>query len=258
MTDGMREGAPGWQDATIDSISSFTASIKRVVLRPQSWRVFLPGQHIDLRLTAPDGYQARRSYSITSAPETAGTFEIAIERLPDGEVSPYFHEVAAVGDNLEISGPFAEHFVWRSEEPASVLLVGGGSGVAPLLSMVRHRAFVPNASPMTLLYSARTWDDVIVRDELITHDATQPDLRVMFCLTRDHARRAVDYSRRIDADILKTMLTSFSPQQTFVCGNNSFVGTVSDTLLELGVAAATIRTERYGGGEGSPFLERAL
>lgn len=248
MTDGMRGGAPGWQDATIELISSFTASIKRVLLRPRSWRPFLPGQHLDIRLTAPDGYQARRSYSITSAPETAGTFEIAIERLPDGEVSLYFHEVAAVGDSIEISGPFAEHFVWRSEEPASVLLVGGGSGVAPLLSMVRHRAFVPNASPMTLLYSARTWDDVIVRDELITHEATQSNLRLFFCLTRDHARRAVDYSRRIDTDILKTMLASFSPQQTFVCGNNSFVGTVADALIESGVSAATIRTERYGGG----------
>lgn len=247
MTEAARGAAPGWQDATIESIASFTPSIRRVVLRPASWRPFLPGQHIDLRLTAPDGYQARRSYSITSSPESVGTFEIAIERLPNGEVSPYFHEVAEVGDTIEISGPFTEHFVWRSTEPGALLLVGGGSGVAPLLSMLRHRAFVANASPMTLLYSARTWDDLIVRDELITHEATQKDLRVVFCLTRDHARRAADFSRRIDGEILRTVLTPTAPTLTFVCGNNGFVGAVADALIELGVDAATIRTERYGG-----------
>ncbi len=247
LTDGARAGAPTWQEATIESISSFTTSIRRVVLKPQSWRRFLPGQHIDLRLTAPDGYQARRSYSITSAPESEGTFEIAIERLPDGEVSPYFHEVAEVGDTIEISGPFAEHFVWRSEQPGAVLLIGGGSGVAPLLSILRHRAFVANASPMTLLYSARTWDDVIVREELLAHEAMQNNMRVVFCLTRDAARRTVDYSRRIDAAILQATLVTLSPQLTFVCGNNRFVGTVADALVELGTAAETIRTERYGG-----------
>ena len=247
MTDGARAGPPTWQEATIVTISSFTTAIRRVVLRPHSWRRFLPGQHIDLRLTAPDGYQARRSYSITSAPETEGTFEIAIERLPDGEVSPYFHDVAEVGDPIEISGPFAEHFVWRSEQPGGVLLIGGGSGVAPLLSMLRHRAFIPNAAPMTLLYSARTWDDVIVREELLAHEATQHNLRVVFCLTRDTARRTVDFSHRIDAEILQTTLATLSPQLTFVCGNNSFVGTVADALVELGTAAETIRTERYGG-----------
>lgn len=251
MTDAARGatsgGVPGWQDAVIETIASFTPSIRRVVLRPKSWRPFLPGQHIDLRLTAPDGYQARRSYSITSAPETTGTLEIAIERLPDGEVSPYFHEVAEVGDTIEISGPFTEHFVWRSEQPGALLLIGGGSGVAPLLSMLRHRAFVANASPMTLLYSARTWDDVIVRDEVLAHEATQRALRVIFCLTRDRARRDVDYSRRIDAAMLSDVLAATTPALTFVCGNNGFVGTVADALLDLGVDAATIRTERYGG-----------
>ena len=171
MTDGARAGPPTWQEATIVTISSFTTAIRRVVLQPHSWRRFLPGQHIDLRLTAPDGYQARRSYSITSAPETEGTFEIAIERLSDGKVSPYFHEVAEVGDTIEISGPFVEYFVWRSEHPGAVLLIGGGSGVAPLL----------------LLYSARTWDDVIVREELTAHESMQNSLRVVFCLTRDNA-----------------------------------------------------------------------
>jgi len=247
MTSGARADAQKWQEATIESLSSFSASIKRVLLRPSVWPRFLPGQHIDLRLTAPDGYHARRSYSVTSAPETEGTFELAIERLPGGEVSAYFHEVAEVGDSIEISGPFAEHFVWRSEQPAAVLLIGGGSGVAPLLSMVRHRAFVANASPMTLLYSARTWDDVIARDELMADESLQQRLRVVFCLTRDNARRAVDYSRRIDSEVLRATLATLSPELTFVCGNNGFVGTIADALVELGADAATIRTERYGG-----------
>ncbi len=244
----MTDAFAGWQAATIEAVSSFTPSVRRIVLRPERWRPFLPGQHLDVRLTAFDGYQARRSYSITSAPEATGTFELAIERLPDGEVSSYFHDIAEPGDRVEVSGPFAEHFVWRADEPGAALLIGGGSGIAPLLSMVRHRAFAIRAPLMTLVYAARTWDDVIARDELLSQESSQNGLRVLFCLSRDDVRRAVDYDRRIDRGILHAVLhAEVSPQRVFVCGNNGFVGTVTDGLVDLGVEPSAIRTERYGG-----------
>jgi ferredoxin-NADP reductase len=239
----------GWRAATIERIVVQTPTVKSFVLRPRAWRPFLPGQHIDVRLTASDGYAARRSYSITSAPESQGVFELAVERLDHGEVSPYFHEVAAVGDAIEVDGPFTEHFVWRSTTDGAVLLVGGGSGVAPFVSMVRHRATLTDPPPMVLLYSARTWDDVIYRDELLRHAAEQSGLRVVLCLTRDAPRRPGDYGRRIDAAIVTDVLAAMPepPRLTFVCGANPFVETVTMHLVALGTAPETIRTERYGG-----------
>lgn len=238
-----------WQEATIERNDVLTPRVRRVLLRPHHWRPFLPGQHIDVRLTAPDGYQARRSYSVASAPETAGTLELAVERLEDGEVSPWFHEFAQRGDTIEIRGPFAEHFVWRAEPGVPVLLVGGGSGVAPLMSMVRHRAHVAMPPPMVLLYSARTWDDVIFRDELLAHEDAQRGLRVVLCLTRDTPRRPADVGRRIDRELLAGIVGDAGawPHLTYVCGTNGFVGVVADHLVALGVRPATIRTERFGG-----------
>jgi ferredoxin-NADP reductase len=238
-----------WQEAVIERIAYETPTVRGFVLRPRAWRPFLPGQHVDIRLTAPDGYRALRSYSVSSAPETRGTIELTIERLDDGEVSPYFHEVAQVGDTVELRGPFTEHFVWRSEGSGPVLLAGGGSGVAPLMSMVRHRAHVPNPAPMALVYSARTWADVIFREELLAQEGAQSGLRVVFCLTRDAAHRPGDYTRRIDAAILTDTMASLGgpPSLTFVCGANRFVETVADALVALGIPPSTIRTERYGG-----------
>lgn len=238
-----------WQEAVIERIDLQTPTVRSFVLRPRTWRAFLPGQHVDVRLTAADGYQARRSYSISSAPETDGTIELVIERLDDGEVSPFFHEIAAIGDAIEVRGPFTEHFVWRSEIPGPVLLAGGGSGVAPLMSMVRHRAQVRDAAPMVLLYSARTWADVIFRDELLAQEGTQSGLRVVFCLTRDNVRRPGDYGRRIDPAILSGVLALLKdpPSVAFVCGADGFVGTVAAHLVTLGVSPLSIRTERFGG-----------
>ena len=245
---GMIDAA--WQEATIVSIESATPTVKTLVFRPQRWRTFLPGQHIEVRLTAPDGYVAQRSYSITSSPGDADTCELAIERLADGEVSPWFHDVAKAGDRVEVRGPFTEHFVWRPEHDGSVLLVGGGSGVAPFMSMVRHRAALASAPAMTLLYSARTWRDTIVRDELRRHGENQHGLRVLFALTRDTSLPAGlrGYARRIDEAMLREVLAAMSerPRTSFVCGNNGFVGTVADALVEIGVPPDTIRTERYG------------
>lgn len=245
-----------WQEATIEQIAIATPTVKTFVLRPKTWPPFLPGQHIDVRLTAPDGYEAHRSYSISSAPDDSGTLQLAIEELNSGEVSPYFHEVAQSGDSIEIRGPFTTHFVWRPAANGTVLLVGGGSGVAPLMSMVRHRARMTGAPPMTLLYSARSWDDVIFRDELLMHEKQQPGLRVLFCITRDTAgapvARIADFMRRIDAEIVRDVVAMIGakPDTCFVCGNNSFVGTVADALVDIGVAPHDVKTERYGGSAG--------
>lgn len=242
-------GREPWQPAAIEAIDRLTSRVVRVTLRPQRWRPFLPGQHIDVRLTAEDGYQAQRSYSVASPPSQTGTLELVIERLDDGEVSPFFHEFAAPGDTLEVRGPFAEHFVWRPDSPGAVFLAAGGSGVAPFLSMVRERAQLASPPPMALLYSARTWEETIARDELLQLEQEQRGLAVIFCLTREQARRPVDFSRRVDRAIIDHALARLGepPRQSFVCGATRFVGTVADLLVEAGVPAESIRTERYGG-----------
>jgi ferredoxin-NADP reductase len=244
----MTDDTTGWQEATIEECSILTPTVMRVVLRPQAWRALIPGQHIDVRLTAADGYSARRSYSVTSAPAMRSTFELAIERLPDGEVSSWFHEVAQPGDTVEVNGPFAEHFVWRGEADGHVFLVGGGSGVAPLMAMVRTRSFLRRPPPMTLLYSARTWQDVLYRDELLAQERAQQDLRVVFCLTRDQTRRPQDFARRIDAELIASVLaaSTSAPDLCFVCGSNAFAGAVADLLVAAGVDPVHIRTERFG------------
>ncbi|MDQ6611058.1 MAG: FAD-binding oxidoreductase, partial [Gemmatimonadota bacterium] len=212
-----------WQEATIESITVQTPTVKSFVLRPKSWPSFIAGQHIDVRLTAPDGYEAHRSYSITSAPETVGILEIAIERLSEGEVSPYFHDVAIVGDTVEVRGPFTEHFIWRENEHGVTLLIGGGSGIAPLMSMLRHRAYIQGARSMTVVYSARSWGDVIFRDELLQQETQQPELQLFLALTRDATRtlneRNANFRQRLDQSILQVIIASMPvpPTTCFVC-----------------------------------------
>lgn len=239
-----------WQSAEITRISDETPTCKTFALRPVRWSPFLPGQHIDVRLTAEDGYTAVRSYSITSAPTDETELELVIQRLRDGEVSSYFHDVAVVGDVIEIRGPFTEHFVWRPERDGTALLVAGGSGVAPFVSMIRHRATVPAAPSMTLLYSSRTLDEVIYHDELRRQRSTQAGLRLVLALTRDVRAEATtaDYVRRIDAAMVRNVLAGFAepPQSCYVCGNNGFVGAAVDALRSGGVRSDHIRTERYG------------
>jgi ferredoxin-NADP reductase len=233
----------------IERIERQTARVKSFFLRPRNWRSFRAGQHLDLRLTAPDGYQVQRSYSVASAPGLEGRYEIAVERLDDGEVSPFFHDVADVGDAIEIRGPFGGHFVWGPEDGGPLLLLGGGSGVAPLMSILRHRAVVAGDVPAVLLYAARTWDDVIYREELIARDAAESDFTLLLSLSRDTARRPQDASRRIDAPLLTVTLARLgaAPRLTFVCGSNPFVEAVTGHLLDLALNPETIRTERFGG-----------
>jgi len=200
-------------------------------------------------LTAPDGYQAQRSYSIASAPESPERIELTIERLADGEVSPFFHDVAAVGDEIELRGPIGGHFIWSVTDPSPVLLIGGGSGVVPLMSMLRHRARQAARGEAVLLFSARTWDDLIYRDELLSlHDA-RSGFDLVMTVTREPSRRAGDYSRRVDTPMMSTVLTRLRtpPRAVFVCGSNPFVEAASQALLASSVPSGIIRTERYGG-----------
>jgi ferredoxin-NADP reductase len=238
-----------WQAAAIELVERQTASVKSFFLRPETWRSFRAGQHLDVRLTAPDGYQVQRSYSVASAPGLNGLYEIAVERLDDGEVSPFFHDVAEIGDAIEIRGPFGGHFAWSPEDGGPLLLVGGGSGVAPLMSILRHRAELGAAVPMLLLCAAPTWDDVIFRDELLARDGAEADLTLLLSLSRDTARRPQDAGRRIDAPLLTVTLARVgaAPRLTFVCGSNAFVETVTGHLLDLDLSPETIRTERFGG-----------
>jgi len=240
--------APGqWQIGTVTSIKPETPRVKSFRIALPMWMEHLPGQHYEVRLTAPDGYRAQRSYSIASSPLDGGGIELTIDRLEDGEVSPYFHDVVVEGDEVEVRGPFTSYFVWRGERP--VLLVGGGSGVVPLMSMLRHREARGSNIPALLLFSARTWDDVIFRDELIAMHHRNDGFRLALALTRDEPRRTEDFGRRVDRAMVAELVTRLPapPRHVFICGGNPFVEAASEGAIEAGIAAPMIRTERYGG-----------
>ncbi len=244
-------GAPklNWQEATIIGIASDTPRVKSFLFATPAPIAFRAGQHVDVRLTAPDGYQAERSYSIASAPERTDGIELAIERLDDGEVSPFFHEVAEIGDAIELRGPIGGHFVWSVEDGGPLLLLGGGSGVVPLMSMLRHRAARGSNVPALLLFSARTWEDVIFRDELIAMHDKNDGFNLALALTRDEPRRPEDFGRRVDRAMVAELVTRLPapPRHVFICGGNPFVEAASEGAIEAGIAAPMIRTERYGG-----------
>lgn len=249
----VRQGI-SWQTAIVRRIVQQTPRVKSFFMELPRPFAFIAGQHVDIRLTAPDGYQAQRSYSIASAPEHPGPIEVTIDRLDDGEVSPFFHDVAAVGDEIEVRGPFGGYFIWSAEPRESlrnepVLLVGGGSGVVPLMSIVRHRAARQSRTPMLLIFSARTWDDLIYREELLAMAARRDGFELAIALTREPARRPGDHSRRIDADLAREALVRLpmKPTLVFVCGSNPFVESAASSLMAAGVPGEIIRTERYGG-----------
>ena len=208
----------------------------------------LAGQHLVVRLTAPDGYAAQRSYSIASAPG-AMPMELVVEKLEDGEVSPFFHEVVAAGDHIEVRGPLGGHFVWRPADGGPLLLVGGGSGVAPLMAMVRDWYASGAKVPLLLVVSARTWDELAFRDELVALQARAPLLRFVAVTTRDAAHRPGDLVQRLDSAALQRLLTEWghAPAHVFVCGANRFVEAITTGLLDAAVPPDRIRTERYGG-----------
>jgi ferredoxin-NADP reductase len=231
----VEQRAPGrWQVGTVAAIKSETPRVKSFRLDLPMWMPHLPGQHYDVRLTAPDGYRAQRSYSVASSPLDEGQVELTIDRLVDGEVSPYFHDVVTEGDQVEVRGPFASYFVWRGEEP--VLLVGGGSGVVPLMAMLRHRRRTMPELPMRLVYSVRTADDVIYADEL-GDDA-------LLTFTREPPPGWAGHTGRLGAGLIGE--AAFADGIAFVCGSHGFVETAARLLIDAGLPAERIRTERFG------------
>jgi len=236
-----------WREAVIERVVRQTPRVVSVFVSAT-----LPnhqaGQHLDVRLTAPDGYQAQRSYSIASAPG-APSVELAVERLEEGEVSPYFHDVARPGDSFEVRGPIGGHFVWRREDGGPILLVGGGSGVVPLVAMVRQRALIAPETRALLVYSARTWDELIFRDELLDAETREASFELALTTTREPRRRARDFDRRLDRALLREILERWgqTPRHVYVCGSNAFVGSVADDLVQGGIPARQVRAERYGG-----------
>jgi ferredoxin-NADP reductase len=237
-----------WQTATITRIKLRKETIKSYFLALPQPFTHRAGQHVDLRLTAPDGYQAIRSYSIASAPSQTGEIELAIERLKDGEVSPFFHDVVAVGDEIELRGPLGGHFVWSAADGGPLLLIGGGSGLVPLMAMVRYRQQVGLTVPAVLLLSARTWDDVLYRDELLELHRLADGFVLVLALTRDLPKREGDYSRRVDAALVAEVLGRLPspPKHVFICGSNAFVNSAAEAALVSGLPATMIKTERYG------------
>ena len=237
-----------WQPATISRIEHNTPRVSSFWFAPEKPFAFKAGQHVDVRLSAPDGYVAQRSYSIASAPEHSDAIELTIERLDDGEVSSFFHEVAQVGDQIELRGPLGGHFVWTVEQGGPLLLIGGGSGVVPLVSMLRHRAAQKSKIPALLLYSARTWDEVIFRDELLAMHDAMDGFSLAFAITRESAQRTIDFSRRLDGPIITELLARLPgpPARAYVCGSNPFAEAASQGLVDMGISPAIIRTERYG------------
>ncbi|MBZ9935830.1 ferredoxin reductase [Mesorhizobium sp. BR1-1-16] len=238
-----------WQEAVIEAVHVETPTVKSFRLRPDIWTGFTAGQHVDIRLTAPDGYQAQRSYSIGSAPNTSGTIELAIEALPDGEVSPFFHDVADVGDRIELRGPIGGHFIWDQPLGGPILLVAGGSGLVPLMSILRHRAAVAPDIPAVLVVSARRYDDLIWREELLRRADEDANLKVIVTLTREQARPGLRFGR-IDMKLMDDALAGGRPALTYICGSTPFVEAAADLVLAAGVPFETVRTERYGGAKG--------
>lgn len=238
-----------WRMAKIERIEARTPRLKSYWLRFAEPFAFRAGQHVDVRLTAEDGYQAQRSYSIASAPDSGGLIELMIEKLETGEVSPFFHDTVVVGDEIELRGPIGGHFVWSPEEGGPVILVAGGSGLAPIIAIVRHRAAAGSTAAMALIFSARIHDEVICREELEALHARRDGFELAVALTRDRPRRPEDFARRIDAAMVADVLGRLPglPVRAYVCGSNPFVEAATRALIAGGVAGATIRTERYGG-----------
>jgi ferredoxin-NADP reductase len=242
-----------WQIGTITRITQETPRVKSFTLALPMWMPHRAGQHYDVRLTAPDGYQVQRSYSIASEPERGGEIDLTVEKIDDGEVSPYLHDIVTVGDQVELRGPIGGYFVWEASNAIPLLLIGGGSGVVPLMSMLRHRAAArsngsrPALPPARLLYSSRTIDDIIYRDELDQLTRTSDGLEIFHTLTRAQPPGWRGFARRIDAAILQDVAGPLGPGvQVFICGPTALVENAANTLVQIGIPPASIKTERFG------------
>ena len=235
----------GWQVAEVVDVVKETPRVCTLALSADGWPGHGAGQHLDVRLTAPDGYQAQRSYSIASPPGEPPA--ITVERLEDGEVSPYLAGELRAGDRIEIRGPIGGWFVWEPALGGPLLLVGGGSGVVPLMAMARLRAAERSDVPARLLLSSRSWEDVIYRDELAALADAPAGLEVVHTLTRSRPEGWSGYARRVDESLLREVAwPAESGAQAFVCGPTAFVETVASGLVTLGYPPARVKTERFG------------
>ncbi len=235
-----------WRTATVREIIEETPRVRSLSLDIPDWPGHRPGQHVDIRLTSDDGYQAQRSYSIASAPEAAELL-VTVERIEEGEVSPYLSSEVIVGDKFELRGPIGGHFVWSAFMTEPLFLVAGGSGVAPLMAMLRHRAAAGNKNPALLVYSSRSFDDIIYRKELAALAARSDGLKVVHTLTRQQPAGWTGEKKRIDPEMLSRV--GFSPKEQpriFICGPTQLVESAARALIELGHDAGLIKTERFG------------
>jgi ferredoxin-NADP reductase len=239
-----------WRIATVSAIRDETPTVRSFSFAVPDWAGHRAGQHLDLRLTAADGYSVERSYSIASAPGQGDAVEITVEQIQGGEVSPFLDEVVVVGDRLEVRGPIGGYFVWEASGAAAtepLFLVAGGSGVVPLMAMLRDRARVGGRMPARLLVSSRHWDEVIYRDELASLAAAGDGLEVVQTLTRGTPPGWTGYARRIDDRMIAEVLSPLgAAARCFVCGPTALVEVAANALARLGLPADRIRTERFG------------
>ena len=235
-----------WQIATVKSVRTETPEVKTLTLALPDWTPHRPGQHYDLRLTAADGYSAQRSYSVASEPERKGEIDITVERIAEGEVSPFLDDTVVVGDRIEVRGPIGGYFVWDRSIGSPLLLVAGGSGVVPLMAMLRHRAAAGVKDPARLLYSARTYEQIIYGEELEIL-AKRNGLTVAYTLTRSQPGGWKGYTRRVDDAMLKEVSEPLGRDAlAYICGPTALVEVAADGLERVGLPADRIRTERFG------------
>lgn len=237
---------PEWQVATVKSIHVETPSVKTFTLAVANWIQHKAGQHYDVRLTAPEGYEAACSYSIASEPDRTGEIDLTVERIEAGKVSSYMHDVLLVGDPIEVRGPIGRCLVWESSMAVPVLLVAGGSGIVPLMSIIRHARAIGSNIPLRLLYSSRTPEDVIYFDELSKLQDSGCKLEIFYTFTRQAPPGWSGYARRIDTQMLRDVTgPSWAESQAYVCGPTLMVEAVVNGLLEVGLTPHQIRTERF-------------
>lgn len=236
-----------WRIATVSAIRDETAMVRTFTLRLPDWPGHRPGQHVDLRLTAEDGYSVERSYSIASEPERAGELDITVERIVDGEVSAFLHDVIVVGNRLEVRGPIGGYFVWDVPLGGPLFLVAGGSGVVPLMAIVRHRAKGGSDVATRLLFSSRNVEDIIYREELDRLAAADDGFEVIHTLTRSRPPGWTGYDRRIDDRMLAEVLEPLGDQaRCYICGPTALVEVAANALVRLGLPSDRVRTERFG------------
>lgn len=240
-------GPISWQVATVSRIRDETPTVRSFTLQVPFWSGHRPGQHVDLRLTAEDGYSVERSYSIASEPERSGELDITVERIDGGEVSPFLHDVVAVGDRIELRGPVGGYFVWEASLGGPLFLVAGGSGVVPLMAMLRHRTRSGSGIRARLLFSSRHPDEIIYRDELERLASAGDGLEVIHTLTRSQPAEWSGYARRIDERMLAEVIEPLGTSaRVYICGPTSLVETAANGLVRLGLPPDRVRTERFG------------